>query len=228
MLLDHSEEISGREIEEFDLEVLDYVSPAVVLRAELLPESSMRPLVEVGLAGLDYGRPRPGKRDRDATQVYLIAGAELEPSEELRVRLGLRRNERFFEEAGDSSFASTGPDLALDWEPDEHFGLELSLSRTIEEPSREDSLVEDVLAAELKAALQASERLAFTAGAEVERVDHVGIDEREIELSVFADARWQLNERLTLLAEGWNKIEGLGHDEAVHRTTIRAGIEATF
>lgn len=227
---EYREEIDRAEIEADDLEVFDYRSYSGRGRAELHTGSPVSPVGEVQVSALDYLERRPGKPERDALQISVMAGARLKVADNATIQLGLRRNERFFDAVGAGSQVTFGPDVEIEWEPNERISLEFSIDRTFDEPTREDGLVRDTIKAGLDWTYRASDKLRLSGGASVKRTKEAGTEYYKSELEAHADARFALRNHVDLLVEGFFDTEARRDDPSrdFGRASVRAGIEASF
>lgn len=227
---EYKENIDRAEVEDDDLEVFDYRTYSGTLKSRLLTASPVRPVAELRLSRLDYLERRPGKPERDATEYSIMAGLQFEATQTLRVQLGLRGNERFFDVGGTDSHTNIGPDIQIEWAPGDSLSVDFSLVRGFEEAAYEEGLIRDVTSAEIDAAYQATERLSLGAGGKVSAVEEVGAAYRKTELEAHGDVRWKLRDNVNLLLEGYvlREIRHDDADESFTRGVVRAGLEASL
>lgn len=137
------------------------------------------PFAEIGAAHVDFTRQvDPNVLDRDARDLYGIAGIRVTFSPQLRFDLGARTNHREFERAAISDHSSTFLDGKVVWTPHDRFYAEVNIDRTFTDPMAAGSLLTERTAAELHLNAKLTDRLYAEIDAGVVRNDQVGIDRR--------------------------------------------------
>ena len=227
---EYREDIDPAEIAADDLEVFDERTYSAELHAELNTGSILKPVVKARVSAIDYLERRPGKPERDATEYSAVAAIAVQVEDNLTVQLGLRRNERFFEAEGIGSYSSIGPDVEIEWEPNDRASVQLWLNRGFEEPSLEDGFIRDVRSAGADWTYRVTDRLRLKGGASAAEKREIGTDYHKTDLEGYAEGRFALREGVDLLLGAYIDHE-IRHDDPdgdFTRSALRTGLEASF
>lgn len=227
---EYRESIAMAEIEAEDLEVFDYRSYQVGLRAEFDISGRVTPILEQEASAIDYLDRRPGKPERDAFEHSVLVGARAELTENTAVQIGVRGITRSFEADGVETEFTLAPDVEIEWQPNDRTSIELSAGRSFDEPTREEGSVRDEAKVELDWSYRATDRLRFNGGASISRTVELQTPYRKIEFEGFAAARYALRENLDALVEAYLDNESRRDDPGSDftRAIVRAGLEGSF
>ena len=227
---DYREDMPRAEIVADDLEVFDERAYSVRLRSQLNIGAPIRPMAEARVSAVDYLERRPGKPARDAIEYSLAAGVAVDINDGLAVQLGLRRNERFFEAEDAGSHSNFGPDLEVEWSPNDRVHVLVWMYRGFAEPSFEDGLIRDLSVAGIEWSYDATDRLRFDGGLGAADEEEVGTDYHKLELDGYAEGRFALRDGVDLLLGAYfdHEIRYDDPGDGFTRVAARAGLEASF
>jgi hypothetical protein len=160
-------------------EAFDYARTDGKVSLLAFTKSFLQPFVIYDYAGLNYFNQVTGASiDRDAREQFGIAGVRFRFSEDFRIDLGARHNNRDFEDRNIDKFSSTFVDLNVFWQPTDAIKITTIVERFIEEPGTSFGLADDTRTAGVTFDWDFMPMWQFKAAGYYDRVEAIGDDLR--------------------------------------------------
>lgn len=186
----------------------------------ILKDQRLAPFVQVGVANVDFASPTAAATiDRDATEVWGIAGVRISLTKDLRADVGARSNHRSFADSRNASYSGTGFDGKLVWTPSDAVYAEFNVDRTFEDPLVAGALLTDRTSYQAYLRARLTQRLMLIGSAGWLRQEQVRLG-RHIE-DAYAEGRLEYSVSpmvrligFTGIASTWDSIDRIDVDKA--------------
>lgn len=196
----------------------------------LLKNRTVAPYFEIGAAQLDFTQQiNQAVLDRDAREIYGIAGLRFTITPQLRVDLGARAIHREIEDLTFKSHSTAFFDGKLVWTPHDRLFVEINVDRTNTDPLSAGALYTERTAGDVHVTARLSEKVKAELEAGLVRHDQIGITQHYDEQYVSGRLGYQINPRTEIF--GLMKTETIKDsvtEDTSHRFRIGGGVKIGF
>lgn len=196
----------------------------------LMKNRTVAPYFEVGAAQIDFTQQiNQNVLDRDAREVYGIAGLRFTITPQLRVDLGVRGISREIEDKNFSHRSTAFFDGKLVWTPHDRLFVEFNVDRTNTDPLSANALYTERTAGDVHVTARLTEKVKMELEAGIARHDQIGIKQHYDEQYVSGRLGYQLTPRMELFSlMKTETIKDSVTEDSSHRFRIGGGVKLGF
>ena len=178
---------------------------------------------------VDYIHQAPGAfLDRDANEIWGVAGIRISPSRDFLLDIGYRGTHRDFEDHGITSFSSSWFDGRLTWRPTETLSIRAIIERQIKEPTTSFGLADDVRTYELVAEKQIDKWFFYVRGF-IDQISPIGDPLKFEKYNWGTGLRYDLGNRVELYGDyGGKFVKELIQIDDFERHRFSTGVRMKF
>ena len=208
----------------------DYARSDARLNLLTFTRAMLQPFVILDAANINYyNQTRDVSIDRDANEVYGIAGARLQFDKTFRIDVGYRLNDRQLDDRKIKQFDSNYIDINAFWQPVDGFRVTGIVERFIDEPTFGTGRVLDTRSFGLTLEWDLAPRWRLAATGYYDLEDTVGDRSDRRKITTTGSLTYEPDEHTELFVSGLAKwVEEDTTDESYNRYKIGTGVRFKF
>jgi hypothetical protein len=196
----------------------------------VLKDRALAPFFEVSAARVEFtNQVNTALLNRNAYEVYGIAGVRLTINPKLRIDVGGRVNSRELEDTRVSHHTSAYFDGKIVWAPSEMVDIEFNIERKNTEASTAGALFTERTQADLQVTAKLNDKLKVRGEVGIAKLDQIGLNKSFEERYVEGRIGYQVSKRAELFAMA--KAETVKDSETadvIDRVRVGAGVKVGF
>lgn len=196
----------------------------------LFPKSIVAPFVFAGAFDVNYFHQAPNPSiDRNANYFFGVAGLRFNLTPSFFVDLGVRRNERFFEDVDVSHFDATAFDARLEWRVDATLKVKGVIERDVRETTASFGLADDAMKYRVTLEKKLGDKLFVIADAYFDDVRPIGDNIHYRKYTAKLTGSYKATPNLEYYVEGLaRQVQELNFNSEYSRLRLEAGARLKF